>query len=191
MSGRSGGSPVPAAAPVRRSPRRPTSCCPGCRARSQVSYSRPHSGDRHGPDLDAIGGIDLDCILGAGVPRDADFYLCGPSAFLRDLTAALLGWASIPDAPPTSRVTRRGARGRVRPLGAHDPLGSAVRQPARARRSTRRPRRLVVSHRRLPPLRVRTHRRRGRLRARAPRRPRPGQALLCCARPQGPVTIDL
>ena len=27
-----------------------------------------------------------------GVPRDADFYLCGPPAFLRELTGGLAGW---------------------------------------------------------------------------------------------------
>jgi len=27
-----------------------------------------------------------------GVPREADFYLCGPPAFLRDLTSGLAAW---------------------------------------------------------------------------------------------------
>jgi ferredoxin-NADP reductase len=31
------------------------------------------------------------------VPRDADFYLCGPGAFMRDLAAGLLSWG----VPPT------------------------------------------------------------------------------------------
>jgi ferredoxin-NADP reductase len=40
----------------------------------------------------------LFCRLGApvlaelGVPRDADFYLCGPAAFMADLSAGLAGW---------------------------------------------------------------------------------------------------
>jgi ferredoxin len=29
-----------------------------------------------------------------GVPRDADFYVCGPSAFMSDLTAGLAGWGA-------------------------------------------------------------------------------------------------
>ena len=65
-------------------------------ARSQVLYSRPRRNDRRGRDYDEVGRIDLDTLLGLGVPRDAEFYLCGPSAFLRDLTAALLGWGVEP-----------------------------------------------------------------------------------------------
>jgi ferredoxin-NADP reductase/MOSC domain-containing protein YiiM len=65
-------------------------------ARSHVRYSRPQPDDRHGLDYDVAGRIDFDALLAIGVPRDADFYLCGPSAFLRDLTAALLGWGVEP-----------------------------------------------------------------------------------------------
>lgn len=65
-------------------------------ARSHVRYSRPRPEDRRGPDFDDVGRIDLDALLGLGVPRDADFYLCGPMAFLRDLTAALLAWGVEP-----------------------------------------------------------------------------------------------
>jgi ferredoxin-NADP reductase/MOSC domain-containing protein YiiM len=61
-------------------------------ARSHVRYSRPLPGDRQGPDFDDIGRLDLDALLTLGVPRDADLYLCGPAAFLRELTGALLGW---------------------------------------------------------------------------------------------------
>jgi ferredoxin len=32
-----------------------------------------------------------------GVPREADFYLCGPSAFLQDLTAGLAAWGVATD----------------------------------------------------------------------------------------------
>jgi ferredoxin-NADP reductase/MOSC domain-containing protein YiiM/ferredoxin len=60
--------------------------------RSQVRYSRPRPEDRQGLDFDEPGRIDLDALLGLGVPRDADFYMCGPTGFLRELTAALLSW---------------------------------------------------------------------------------------------------
>ena len=32
-----------------------------------------------------------------GVLRDSDFYLCGPSTFLEDLSAGLGGWGVLPD----------------------------------------------------------------------------------------------
>ena len=32
-----------------------------------------------------------------GVPRDSDFYLCGPSTFLQDLSAGLGGWGVAGD----------------------------------------------------------------------------------------------
>ncbi len=66
-------------------------------AHSHVRYSRPRPDDREGVDYDAAGRIDLDALLALEVPRDADFYLCGPATFLRELTAALLGWAVQPD----------------------------------------------------------------------------------------------
>jgi ferredoxin len=66
-------------------------------ARSHVRYSRPRPRDRRGLDYDEAGRIDLDALLGLGVPPEADFYLCGPASFLRDLTAPLLGWGVQPE----------------------------------------------------------------------------------------------
>jgi ferredoxin-NADP reductase len=65
-------------------------------ARSHVCYSRPRPEDRRGTDYDAAGRFGLDAIRDLGISTDADFYLCGPAAFLRDLTAALLGWGVEP-----------------------------------------------------------------------------------------------
>jgi ferredoxin-NADP reductase/ferredoxin len=65
-------------------------------ARSHVRYSRPGTEDRQGLDFDETGRIDLDALFGLGVPRDANFYVCGPTGFLRELTAALLGWGVEP-----------------------------------------------------------------------------------------------
>jgi len=65
-------------------------------ARSHVRYSRPTPNDRRGLDFDEAGRIDLDALLELGVPRDADFYLCGPPTFLRELTGALVGWGVQP-----------------------------------------------------------------------------------------------
>jgi ferredoxin-NADP reductase/MOSC domain-containing protein YiiM len=59
---------------------------------SHIRYSRPGSGDRLGVDFDARGRLDAPAIAELGVPRDADFYLCGPAIFMADLTAGLAGW---------------------------------------------------------------------------------------------------
>ncbi|HEU4383529.1 MAG TPA: MOSC and FAD-binding oxidoreductase domain-containing protein [Anaeromyxobacteraceae bacterium] len=63
---------------------------PGSRA--HVRYSRPRAADRPGIDYDTPGRLTVAALEEAGVPRDADFYLCGPPAFLRDLTSGLAGW---------------------------------------------------------------------------------------------------
>jgi ferredoxin-NADP reductase/MOSC domain-containing protein YiiM/ferredoxin len=59
------------------------------RGKSYIRYSRPGPQDRLGIDFDEPGHIAVDLLEKLGVPRDADFYLCGPAAFLRDLTAGL------------------------------------------------------------------------------------------------------
>ncbi len=57
--------------------------------KSYIRYSRPSAQDRPGIDFDESGRLAPDVLKKLGVPRDADFYLCGPSTFLRDLTAGL------------------------------------------------------------------------------------------------------
>ena len=59
---------------------------------SHVRYSRPRPEDLPGIDFDAPGRLTIAALEEVGVPRDADFYLCGPPAFLRDLTGGLAGW---------------------------------------------------------------------------------------------------
>lgn len=59
---------------------------------AHVRYSRPRPEDRPGIDFDAAGHLTVSALEEAGVPRDADFYLCGPAAFLRDLTGGLAAW---------------------------------------------------------------------------------------------------
>ncbi len=60
--------------------------------RSHIRYSRPGPQDRLGSDFDAPGHLDIAVIEQLGVPRDADFYLCGPPTFLHDLTVGLAAW---------------------------------------------------------------------------------------------------
>jgi ferredoxin-NADP reductase/MOSC domain-containing protein YiiM len=66
-------------------------------AQSHVQYSRPEATDRLGVDFDAAGRLSVAVLEKMGVPREADFYLCGPPAFLEDFTAGLGGWGVARD----------------------------------------------------------------------------------------------
>jgi len=59
------------------------------RGKSHVWYSRPRPEDRPGLDFDSPGRIASDALKKLGVPLDADFYLCGPNMFLKDMTSGL------------------------------------------------------------------------------------------------------
>jgi ferredoxin-NADP reductase/MOSC domain-containing protein YiiM len=61
-------------------------------AHSHIRYSAPDPGDRLGVDFDAPGRLSAPALAELGVPRDADFYLCGPTPFMADLSAGLRGW---------------------------------------------------------------------------------------------------
>ena len=62
------------------------------RGHSHIRYGAPDPGDRLGVDFDAPGRLDMRAIEELGVPRGADFYLCGPPAFMSDLAAGLSAW---------------------------------------------------------------------------------------------------
>lgn len=62
------------------------------KSRSYIFYSRPGQEDRPGLDFDAAGRLNVTTLKELGVPREADFYLCGPTAFLHDLTSGLAAW---------------------------------------------------------------------------------------------------
>jgi len=59
-------------------------------SRRYVVYSQPAASDRLGADFDAVGRVESSLLEQLGVPRDADVYLCGPPAFLHDLSAGLV-----------------------------------------------------------------------------------------------------
>ena len=177
-------------------------------ARSHVRYSRPRPADRVGADYDTAGRIDLDTLVDLNVPRDADFYLCGPSAFLRELTAGLLGWGAAPE-----RIHREvfGPEPREDAPDPHPPPGPPGQGPEVA--FSRSALTIAWDDRYGSLLELaeacdvpadwscRTgvcHRCESGLVDGAvdydPEPlddPAPGQALLCCSRPRGPVTIDL
>jgi ferredoxin-NADP reductase/MOSC domain-containing protein YiiM/ferredoxin len=59
-----------------------------------VCYSRPGPDDS---DFDVTGRLTADVFDRAGVPADADFYLCGPGAFMHDLATGLTDRGVPPD----------------------------------------------------------------------------------------------
>jgi ferredoxin-NADP reductase/MOSC domain-containing protein YiiM len=62
--------------------------------RSHIVYSKPNSEDELGVDYDSVGHVDAPLLDRLGVTRDADFYLCGPPSFLRDLPTGLKAWGA-------------------------------------------------------------------------------------------------
>ena len=56
---------------------------------SHICYSAPDPADRPNVDFDAPGRLDMRVLEALDLPRDGDFYICGPSAFMNDLTAGL------------------------------------------------------------------------------------------------------
>ncbi len=59
-------------------------------ASSHVVYSRPEAGDRLGTDYDSSGHLDGASLDRLEIPKVADFYMCGPSSFLRNMSAAIV-----------------------------------------------------------------------------------------------------
>jgi ferredoxin-NADP reductase/MOSC domain-containing protein YiiM len=62
------------------------------RGRKYIVYSRPAATDQLGADFDAAGHIDAVLLEKIGVPRGSDFYLCGPTSFLQDMSDGLRSW---------------------------------------------------------------------------------------------------
>jgi ferredoxin-NADP reductase/MOSC domain-containing protein YiiM len=67
------------------------------RGHSHICYSSPDPADRPGVDFDTRGHLDIEILRELEVPRDADFFICGPSAFMSDLTAGLAAWGVAKD----------------------------------------------------------------------------------------------
>ena len=66
-------------------------------SRSYVCYSKPGSRDKIGEDFDATGHLSRSVFNAVGVPREADFYLCGPTKFMVDMKEALATLGVPPD----------------------------------------------------------------------------------------------
>ncbi|WP_424630349.1 MOSC domain-containing protein [Bradyrhizobium sp. SYSU BS000235] len=64
---------------------------------SHIRYSAPDAEDQPGVGFDARGRLNIAMLQELGVPHDADFFICGPSAFMSDLTAGLAAWGIAAD----------------------------------------------------------------------------------------------
>jgi ferredoxin-NADP reductase/MOSC domain-containing protein YiiM len=100
-------------------------------ARSYVAYSRPSPADRLGEQYDAPGRLSLAVLQQLEVPRQADFYLCGPPAFLSSFTQDLMSWGVAsgrlhqevfgPEESVTPGISKTPARPPHPPAGAPGP----------------------------------------------------------------------
>jgi ferredoxin-NADP reductase len=98
-------------------------------ARRHVCYSSPAGTDRRGPDFDTAGRLTADVLGGLALPRGAEAYLCGPTAFLHDVSAALV---ALGVEPSRIRTEIFGAQPSLTPglmpepvRAPHPPTGSA------------------------------------------------------------------
>ena len=121
-----------------------------------ISYSRPGPDDVRGRDYQTPGRLAPDVLAALGLPRNADAYLCGPAAFMDQMSAALadlgIGAARVHTeifgslGSSTPGIAAAAARPPHQPAGParHRPghrvraqrpdrrMGPALRQPARA-----------------------------------------------------------
>jgi ferredoxin-NADP reductase/MOSC domain-containing protein YiiM len=56
-----------------------------------ICFSRPGLDDVLGRDYQTQGRMSADVLASLNVPHDADAYICGPTAFMTDMSAALAG----------------------------------------------------------------------------------------------------
>ena len=65
------------------------------RGRSYILYSRAAATDRAERDFDAPGHIKVELLEKLKIPRNSDFYLCGPSSFLQNMREGLREWGVL------------------------------------------------------------------------------------------------
>jgi MOSC domain-containing protein YiiM/ferredoxin-NADP reductase len=110
-------------------------------SRSHIVYSKPDAADKPGVDYDSVGHVETPLLDRLDLTRDADFYLCGPPSFLRDLTAGLEKWGTdstrihrevfgpeapiTPGIPPSSRPPVHDPAGEPGPPALKFPLPEA------------------------------------------------------------------
>jgi ferredoxin-NADP reductase/MOSC domain-containing protein YiiM len=182
---------------------------------SHICYSAPEPEDRPGHDFDARGRLDMPVLQELQVPHDADFYLCGPPAFMSDLTVGLATWgveasrihterfgSRPPKTPGVAASPRRPPHLPPGPPGA-GPLVSFVRSGLDARWGPAFQSVLELAEACDIPVRwacrtgVCHSCETGLVVGTVSYRPDPidapsdGNVLICCSRPQGDIVIDL
>ncbi|BBX48554.1 MOSC and FAD-binding oxidoreductase domain-containing protein [Mycobacterium cookii] len=65
-------------------------------SQSHIFYSGPTSADRQGVDFTEHGRLSIESLRELGLPRDGDAYLCGPAAFMAELSAGLVTYGLDP-----------------------------------------------------------------------------------------------
>ena len=181
---------------------------------SAIAYSKPDPTDRPGNDFDVRGHLDLASLKKLDLPVVADYYLCGPSAFLRDMNHDLISLGVARDAihqevfGPADSITPGVTKAEVKPPHSPVPRGtgpmvSFTRSGLAVPWDSRFQNILELAEACDVPVRwsCRTgvcHRCEcgildGRLRY-APEpldRPAVGNALICCSTPESPIELDL
>jgi ferredoxin-NADP reductase/MOSC domain-containing protein YiiM/ferredoxin len=87
-----------------------------------VAYSQPTDADTRAGHHDFSGRLGLPAMEAAGIPRDADYYLCGPESFMREIRAGLTAWGVPPERVATEAF---GAT----PIHASGIVGAGQRAP--------------------------------------------------------------
>jgi ferredoxin-NADP reductase len=65
-------------------------------SQSHIFYSRPAPADRQGIDFTDHGRLSIELLREFGLPRVGDAYLCGPAAFMAELSAGLVAYGLDP-----------------------------------------------------------------------------------------------
>jgi ferredoxin-NADP reductase/MOSC domain-containing protein YiiM len=63
--------------------------------RSFIVYSKPAAADQLGVEFDASGRVNTALLEKIGVSATSDFYLCGPTSFMRDMRDGLRKWGVL------------------------------------------------------------------------------------------------
>jgi len=183
-------------------------------SRSHICYSAPKPTDRPTVDFDRVGRMGVQMFEEMGVPPDADFYICGPAAFMSGLVDGLAGWgvahdrlhtenfgsgpsmtpgiAALPQWPPHPPGGSCGGRPACILYAQQSlrPLGFRLPQPARTGRGVRCAGTLVVRG-------VCHNCETGLISGSVIYQPDPveppaaGNLLICCSQPQGDIALDL
>jgi ferredoxin-NADP reductase/MOSC domain-containing protein YiiM/ferredoxin len=94
---------------------------------SFIAYSQPEDGDR---GFDASGRLNFSALQKLEIPKEAEFYLCGPAAFIADFSGELNAWG-VPGSRIHSETFGAGAAlapgiASKAPALPHPPLNGSV-----------------------------------------------------------------